>query len=240
DINLEACRLSEELRRAQENHRPNPLPPPRNRTAEQRLVRSEINLESPSEPSPFPAHLTRSDHSLPVSRLPKPLSPSVSPRKFSRSQSPQSPPQTPKSSSQRPNRPRRATDSVVPTSPTSATSEAVRQKKMQEFEALIADANKPKKKQTNIPVAKIALNNVNKTTIRAKAQRHSNSSISRTWEKCRSEYTQFMDSVAPSIAESVAESFTVHYRPEEHEELGKGTRGDDGVIRVTLTPAVCR
>ncbi|KAG9295130.1 hypothetical protein G9A89_006111 [Geosiphon pyriformis] len=47
-------------------------------------------------------------------------------------------------------------------------------------------------------------------------------------------------SVADSLTPSVAESFTVHYRPEEHEELGRGRLGEDGVIRVTLTPAVCR
>ncbi|KAF0558832.1 hypothetical protein F8M41_007795 [Gigaspora margarita] len=42
-----------------------------------------------------------------------------------------------------------------------------------------------------------------------------------------------------SLATSVAES--VHYRPEEKNKLGKpGPTDEDGVIRVTLTPKVCR
>ena len=48
------------------------------------------------------------------------------------------------------------------------------------------------------------------------------------------------DSVTGSVADSVAESFTIHYRPEEKVELAAAKVGDDGVIRLTLTPAVCR
>ncbi|CAG8531364.1 9045_t:CDS:2 [Paraglomus occultum] len=47
-------------------------------------------------------------------------------------------------------------------------------------------------------------------------------------------------SVAGSVADSVAESFTIHYRPEEKVELATAQVGEDGVLRLTLTPAVCR
>jgi len=48
------------------------------------------------------------------------------------------------------------------------------------------------------------------------------------------------ESVTGSVADSVAESFTIHYHPEEKVELATAKVGEDGVLRLTLTPAVCR
>jgi len=48
------------------------------------------------------------------------------------------------------------------------------------------------------------------------------------------------ESLAVSVAGSFADSLTIHYDPDENKQLGKCEVGDDGVMRVTLTPAVCR
>ncbi|CAG8522599.1 1153_t:CDS:2 [Gigaspora rosea] len=119
-------------------------------------------------------------------------------------------------------KPRRTND----TTPTIQDPEKLR--KMEQFEALIA---KKKKKKTGPYIPNGRRHSSTSSNESDNSGEQQNNELKMGVEEPRSSLT--------SLATSVAES--VHYRPEEKNKLGKpGPTDEDGVIRVTLTPKVCR
>ncbi|CAG8493716.1 15967_t:CDS:10 [Funneliformis mosseae] len=199
-------------------------------------------------------------------QMPSPLSPRspsapiplILPLRSPINNPPQSPPLSPSRTSRFPQqlprivRPRRGVENDPSSPPAIPDPEKLR--KMERFEALIANSEMSSSKKPITGKIKALISNTSTVVTTAASSSsitNSNPSIgvplnsnflgrsSETNSESQKENRQKDLARNSSSTNSVAGS--VHYRPEEKAKLGKPSQVDvDGVIRVTLTPAVCR
>ncbi|CAJ0636809.1 11741_t:CDS:10 [Entrophospora sp. SA101] len=108
--------------------------------------------------------------------------------------------------------------------------EADRLRKMQKFEAIIANSEMPTKK---LKAATNTIQSDKNESVLSSPSSSSSNSVSQILES-PSNRKAFV--LANKVNKSIAPSETEHYNPEEVEK--QGSICEDGVIRVTLTPAV--